>query len=231
LTAGIILAGGISERLGELGNPKQFVEIYGTPLIMYCLRTFESCADINAIVIVAAQERQEQLHGWLNEHNITKFKIFALPGKTRQHSIYNGLLASQHFNPDRVVIHDSARPLVSAQNIRDCIESSYNCGGATPTLPLNETVYKSTDGITIGALLNRDELFSGQTPECYNFADYLQAHKALSDTELGNIRGSSEIAFKAGMKIRLYKGNPRNFKITTAADLEYFKYLAETSKI
>jgi 2-C-methyl-D-erythritol 4-phosphate cytidylyltransferase len=225
MTAGIILAGGLSERLGELGIPKQFVEICGIPLIMYCLQTFENCTDIDTIVIVAAQERQKQLTDLLNEYGIYKFKIFATPGKTRQHSIYNALLALQSLKPERVAIHDAARPLVSKQDISDCIKFSYGYDGATPTLPLNETVYQSKDAVTISALLNRDELFAGQTPECYNYTKYFEAHKALNDTEIGNIRGSSEIAFKAGMKIRLHKGNPRNFKITTAADLEYFKYL------
>jgi len=78
--------------------------------------------------------------------------------------------------------------------------------------------------MTITALLNRDELLAGQTPECYNYVKYLKAHKATSDAELADIRGSSQMAAKAGMKIHLYKGNPQNFKITTIVDFEYAKY-------
>ena len=227
MTSGIILAGGSSERLSELGKPKQFVEVAGIPLIMYCLRTFEHCTGIDALVIVAPENWYEQLYNWLSDFGINKLKTFALPGRTRQHSIYNGLLALQSLNPTRVVIHDAARPLVKEQDIRNTIHSSEGYDGASPVMPLKETVYQSLNGTIITALLNRDELFAGQTPECYDFAKYLEAHKSLSDTELGIIRGSSEIAFKAGMIIHLHKGNVLNFKITTAADMEYFKYLVK----
>ena len=227
MTAGIILAGGLSERLGESETPKQFIKVAGVPLVMYCLRTFERCADMDALAIVAPEQWREKLQKWLDEYGIGKFNTFAPPGRTRQHSIYNGLLAIKSLNPRRVVIHDAVRPLVTNQDIDNCIRSSESYDGATPAMPLTETVYQSMDGVTISALVNRDRLHSGQTPECYDFSKYLHAHEALSDAELGNIRGSSEIAFMAGMKIHLHKGNPQNLKITTAADLDYFKYIIE----
>jgi len=224
MKVGIILAGGSSERLNELGVPKQFAEVSGVPLIMYSLRMFERCASIDAIAVVAPEQWQEQIRKWLEKNGIHKFKMFALPGKTRQHSIYNGLLAVQSLQPEYVIIHDAARPLVTEQDICNCIDESKGYDGATPTVPLTETVYKSEDGMTITALLNRDELLAGQTPECYNYAKYLKAHKATNDTELADIRGSSQMAAKAGMKIHLYKGNPKNFKVTTIVDFEYAKY-------
>ncbi|MCL1966759.1 MAG: 2-C-methyl-D-erythritol 4-phosphate cytidylyltransferase, partial [Fibromonadales bacterium] len=109
-------------------------------------------------------------------------------------------------------------------DICNCIDESKGYDGATPTVPLTETVYKSEDGVTITAILNRDELLAGQTPECYNYAKYLKAHKIASYTELSEIRGSSQMAAKAGMKIHLYKGNPQNFKVTDIVDFEYAKY-------
>jgi D-ribitol-5-phosphate cytidylyltransferase len=87
MKVGIILAGGSSERLNELGVPKQFVEVSGVPLIMYSLRMFERCASIDAIAIVAPEQWQEQICKWLEKNGIHRFKTFALPGETRQHSI------------------------------------------------------------------------------------------------------------------------------------------------
>jgi len=229
MKVGIILAGGLSERLNELGAPKQFIEINGVPLIVYCLRMFERCASIDAFAIVAPEPWQEQIRKWLEKYGIGKFKMFALPGRTRQHSIYNGLLAVQPLQPEYVVIHDAARPLVTEQDIRNCIDESKGYDGATPAVSLNETVYLSEDGATITALLNRDKLLSGQTPECYDYPKYLKAHKTLTDAEIGDIRGSSEIAVKTGMKIHLYKGNPQNFKVTTIVDFECAKYFIKES--
>jgi len=222
MRVGIILAGGSSERLNGLGAPKQFIEIASVPLIVYCLRMFERCASIDSLAIVALESWQEQIRKWLEKYGIGKFKTFALPGRTRQHSIYNGLLAVQSLQPEHVIIHDAARPLVTEQDICSCIDESKSYDGATPALPLTETVYLSEDGTTITSLLNRDKLLAGQTPECYDYAKYLKAH--INNTELGNIRGSSEIAVKAGMKIHLYKGNPQNFKITNIVDFECAKY-------
>jgi len=127
-----------------------------------------------------------------------------------------------------VVVHDAARPLVTELDIHNCVKSANGYDGATPVVEIADTVYVSTDGVRISALLSRDELLAGQTPECYGYGKYLAAHQRLSDEEIVSIRGSSEIAFKSGMNVRLYEGNPNNFKITTAVDLEYFKYIRET---
>jgi len=224
MNTGIILAGGSSGRLNELGTPKQFAEIGGIPLIVYSLRMFERCTSIDAIAIAAPEQWQEQIRKWLEKYGIGKFKMFAQSGRTRQHSIRNGLLAVQPLQPDSVIIHDAARPLVTEQDIRNCIDETEGYDGATPAVPLTETVYKSEDGATITALLNRDELLAGQTPECYCYTKYLKAHETISDTELAGIRGSSQIAAKAGMKIHIYKGNPQNLKVTNIADFEYAKY-------
>ena len=227
MTSALILAGGSGNRLGELGIPKQFARVADVPLIMYSIWAFECSEGIDSIAIVIPERWQERLCGWLDERGIEKFRAFAPPGRTRQHSILNGLLALQPLNPQSVIIHDAARPLVTEQDIGDCLRAFDGHDGATPAVPLSETVYQSADGVLVSSLLNRDELFAGQTPECYKFAPYLEACKALSDDELGRIRGSSEIAFRAGMKIRLYKGNPQNFKVTTAVNFSFFRHLIE----
>lgn len=231
MTAAIILAGGLSERLSEIEMPKQYVEIAGTPIIIYCLRVFEHCTDIDGIVIVAHERWQKLITLWLNKYGIKKCRAFAYPGKTRQYSVYNGLLALQSCKPDLAVIHDAARPLVTGQDISKCINSSVGYDGATPAIPITETAYQSIGGNVITGLINRDELYIGQTPEVYNFSKYLDAYSILSDLEMESIKGSSELAFMAGMKIHLYRGDARNIKITTFADMEYFKYLVEVGKV
>jgi 2-C-methyl-D-erythritol 4-phosphate cytidylyltransferase len=223
MNAGVVLAGGKSERLIGFDVPKQFCEVAGVPIIAYALAAFEQCADIDKIVVVASET-------WRGEISVAaKFHAFAKPGETRQHSIYNGLLALRDTlgDDDFVVIHDAARPLATARDIGECVRAAHGCDGATPALPLNDTVYRSADGETITSLLNRDELLAGQTPECYVYGKYLAAHEGA---DLSGIRGGSELAFNAGMKIRLFGGNPRNIKITVAEDLNCLKYLLENGK-
>jgi 2-C-methyl-D-erythritol 4-phosphate cytidylyltransferase len=156
--------------------------------------------------------------------------VFAEAGKTRQHSVLNGLsVLDKNFSDEisLVIIHDAARPLVKAIDFEDCINASNGFDGATPSFTPSDTIYLSENKQTITALLERDKLFAGQTPECYNFAKYLAAMRKLSDSEIETIRGSSEIAFLSGMNIHLFPGNPFNIKITTERDLEFLKFLIE----
>jgi 2-C-methyl-D-erythritol 4-phosphate cytidylyltransferase len=218
MNAGLILAGGKGERLAGHDKPKQFVEVGGKALILYCLQAFEQCPDISLICVVIAEDRRGVLGGDY---------VCAEPGKSRQHSSYSGLLALKRYNPARVVIHDAARPLVTARDITALIRAADNFDGATPVLPVTDTIYTSADGKTIDKTLNRDGLFAGQTPECYDFEKYLAAHEKLTDDELSGIRGSSELAARLGMRIALTKGNQGNFKVTTNADLERFRMIVE----
>jgi 2-C-methyl-D-erythritol 4-phosphate cytidylyltransferase len=232
MNVAVILAGGLSERTSEIGKPKQFVEVSGKPLITYSLTAFQECNDISAILIVTPDEWISQITDWVSRYGISKFKCFAKPGRTRQHSIYNALIVLEKdlSKNDVVVIHDAARPCVQVQDIENCVVSSKDYDGATPAIPVNDTIYQSKNGVVIDSLLNRDELYAGQTPECYNFGKYIAAHRALSDEDIANIRGSSEIAFKSEMNVRLYKGNPMNFKISNMGDFEYFKALTERER-
>jgi 2-C-methyl-D-erythritol 4-phosphate cytidylyltransferase len=122
-----------------------------------------------------------------------------------------------------VVIHDAARPLVTAEDIERCLDAMEGYDGATPALPVSDTVYQSEDGRVISSLLNRDWLYAGQTPECYDFEKYLKAHGPLNGPELARIRGGSEIAFMSGMSIALCEGNPMNFKVTDDAGMAVFQ--------
>lgn len=212
LNAGLILAGGKGERILGYDTPKQFIEIRGKMVISYCLETFEKSPDIDIICVVA----DRQWHSRIGDY------LFAEAGITRQHSIYNGLQVLRPYAPQSVIIHDSARPCVTIGDIRELIRCGLTYDGATPSLPVVETVYRSFNGKTIANTLNRDELFIGQTPELYHYEQYYAAHQKYNDM-LSDFRGSSEIAVNAGMKIALCTGNPGNFKITTNSDLEKFK--------
>ncbi len=208
----IILAGGKGERLEGYSIPKQYIEVGGKTIISYVLEVFKKSNDIDIICIVAEDK-------W---HDIIGDYIYAEPGVSRQHSIYNGLLAVESFNPSRVVVHDAARPIITLDDISRCLNECEDFDGGTPCFPVVETIYKSSDGNIMSSTLNRDELFVGQTPECYDYKKYLEAHRTFEE-RLGAFRGSSEIAIMADMKIKITTGNPNNFKITTRKQLEKFQ--------
>ena len=112
---------------------------------------------------------------------------------------------------------------VSDDIINQCIELLEESDGAMPVLPVKDTVYLSVNGKTISSMLNRDEVYAGQAPESFKFGKYFDANMALSDEDLLSIRGSSEVAFRNGMNIRLFRGSDSNYKITTLNDLKRFE--------
>ena len=181
MNTALILSGGTGSRIG--GNiPKQYIEICGKPIICYCLETIASNEMIDAIQIAADIAWQDFILEHMKDTVFEqKFKGFSLPGANRQLSIWNGLEEMKKFASDQdlVFIHDAARPLLSHDLIRQCIEAADGYDGVLPVLPMKDTVYMSEDGEKITSLLNRSQIFAGQAPEVFAFGDYYMANQAL----------------------------------------------------
>ena len=224
MNTAIILAGGVGSRMG-VDRPKQFLMVQDKPIISYCLDIFQNHDDIDSFVVVVSEQWQDFVEEYAAKYGVTKIKGYAPAGKSRQHSIYNGLKCIDENVPDTdiVIVHDAARPLVSDQIISDCIKGATDYDGAMPVISVKDTVYQSKDGEEIGCLLKRSELFAGQAPESFKFRKYFDIHNQVTDEEIGATAGSSEIAYRHGMEIRMVKGSERNLKITTIEDLETFE--------
>ena len=225
----LVLSGGTGSRLGA-DIPKQYLRVQRRPVLLYCMETLHKSPTIDAIQIVAAQERQEEISGWREEYGLTeKCREFSLPGENRQLSIYNGLTDIRRYaqDDDLVLIHDAARPLLSPELIEGCTEAIEGYEGVLPVLPMKDTVYFSEDGMQITSLLDRQAVFAGQAPELFRLGIYYQANERLLPEEILRINGSTEPAVLAGMQIAMVPGDERNFKITTPADLERFRQIVE----
>lgn len=224
MNTAIILAGGVGTRMG-VDRPKQYLIVKDKPIIVYCLEIFQKHDKIDNIVIVVSDEWKDYVEENVAKYGVSKVCGYAPAGETRQHSIYNGLkcIAENAPSTDVCIIHDAARPLVSDEIINDCITGAVEDDGAMPVITVKDTVYQSKDGRTIDSLLKRSELFAGQAPESFDFKKYYDIHNNVSDEEIASTAGSSEIAYRHGMNIRLVAGSERNFKITTKEDLETFE--------
>lgn len=218
----LILSGGTGTRM-QLSIPKQYIKVCDKPIIGYCLDVFQEVNAIDRIVVVCNSYWRNFISDYVAQHNISKVVAYADAGESRQASILNGLNMCENFANynDLVIIHDAARPLVTPRIINEllCVD---NYDGILPVLPVKDTMYYSNDGIEISSLLNRDSIYAGQAPECFLFGKYLTINKLATDDEIANTRGSSEIAFKNGLRIKLVRGDENNYKITTADDLKRF---------
>lgn len=226
----LILSGGAGTRAGT-DIPKQYVHVCGKPVISYCIETLASHSLIDALLIAASPDWQDFIKECLRSLDLQKkFKGFSPPGETRQLSIYQGLVNIRKFakNSDYVLIHDAARPLLSASQITACLNGAQGHDGAMPVLPMKDTVYYSLDGKTVGKLLDRRAIYAGQAPEAFLLGRYYEANKRLLPKQILKINGSTEPGIIAGMDIAMIPGDEGNFKITTKADMESFRRIVSS---
>lgn len=239
MVTALLLSGGTGKRMG-VETPKQYIKVNGRMIIDYCLQALLAHEGIDAVQVVADEAWQAAVLNCIRKlqnagrdgvseqenRGIEKFCGFSQPGETRQLSIWNGLtdIGKYAEDSDYVLIHDAARPLVSAKQISDCLEAvRAGHDGALPVLPMKDTVYYSEDGAAVTSLLERSRIFAGQAPEIFVLGKYREANRALFPERILRINGSTEPAVMAGMDIAMIPGDEGNFKITTKADLERFR--------
>lgn len=217
----IILAGGVGSRFGA-DVPKQYLEIAGAPVLMHSFRKFAASAEIDSVVFVISDAWRSRVMDWLSAESFKQKILFAQAGKSRQHSVLNGLnaLCGIAGEDDVVLIHDSVRPMFPVSSIHDAIAACGEYDGALPVITVKDAIYRSEDGKFVSEVMPKDQLYAGQTPECFNFGKFLAAHDQFTDEQVGLIRGSSELAVRAGLTVKLIPGTERNLKITTVEDIK-----------
>jgi 2-C-methyl-D-erythritol 4-phosphate cytidylyltransferase len=223
----IILSGGTGTRMNA-ALPKQYIEVDGKPVIEHTLNGVGLELFSHAVIVLSDNWKEFFMARVAPAFPGVPF-MYAPAGDSRQESILNGLKALSPLSSedDIVVIHDAARPMVRRRLVKELIEECKSADGAMPVLPISDTVYQSRNGVEITGLLKRDELYKGQSPEAFKFGKYFEINRRLSKEQLAAVFGSSEIAYRDGLRVTLIRGDEANFKITTPSDLESFKKTIE----
>lgn len=232
MNIGIILAGGIGSRMGIVDKPKQFIDIYGKPIIVHTLETFDNHPEINHIAVVCLEEWIDDLKILLRKYEINKVKWLIDGGATRQESVYNALTAiSKDANDDDIlVIHDSVRPLVSHKTISNNISSAKKFSATDTVIPSADTIIKSLDELQISEVPDRSELYIGQTPQSFKLGLIKRAHEVAIERNKLNATDDCQLVLDLGHGVNLVIGEKLNFKITSFDDLLLLKAIIKLSK-
>ena len=218
-TAAIVLAAGQGKRM-KSSVQKQFMELAGKPLIVYALQRFEE-SEIDEIILVTGEESVSYCREKIVEaFHFQKVTDVVAGGKERYHSVYAGLKALDGRGISHVLIHDGARPLVTAEIIDEAILQASACGAAAPAVPVKETV-KLASGGRVEHTPDRSALFVVQTPQVFDAKLIKKAYAMLMEQKVITVTDDAMVAEQMpGITVRLFFGSYENIKITTPEDLD-----------
>lgn len=228
ITVALIIAGGSGHRMGQ-DIPKQFINVYDKPIIIYTLEGFQRHPQIDAIEVVCLDGWHDVLWAYAHQFNISKLRWVICGGNTGQESIRNGVynLEGNISEDDVVVIHDGIRPLVDETVLSDVIIKAQKYGNAVTSLPYNEQIFvvNPYDETTTKQFIPRETLRRVSTPQAYKFGKLDWAYHEAFEKGIG-IYGSSytnTMMVELGETLHFAAGSDKNIKLTTKDDLEMFK--------
>ncbi|MEI2394586.1 IspD/TarI family cytidylyltransferase [Paenibacillus phytohabitans] len=229
----IIIAGGSGNRMNQ-DIPKQFINIYDKPIIIYTLEGFQKHPEIDGIGVVCLEGWHDILKAYAKQFEITKLKWVVSGGSTGQESIRNGVykLKGTTNGNDNIIIHDGIRPMIDNAVLSDVIIKCKQYGNAVSSLPYNEQIFRVNDELSTTDYIPRETLRRVSTPQAYKFEKLIWAYEKAFEEKIG-IYGSSytnTMMVDLGETLYLAAGSEKNIKLTTKDDLEIFKAYLKIDK-
>lgn len=233
MNVALIIASGSGRRMNQ-DIPKQFINVYDKPVIIYTLEGFQRHPEIDAIEVVCLDGWHDLLWAYAKQFNIDKLKWVTSGGNTAQESIRNGVynLKDKCGDTDTIIIHDGIRPLVDESVLSDVILKCEKYGNAVTSMPYNEQIFVTSDKKTTCQYIPREILRRVSTPQAYKFEKLEWAYKKAFEEGIG-IFGSSytnTLMVDLGEILYFAAGSDKNIKLTTKDDLELFKGYLKTEK-
>lgn len=227
----LLTAGGSGSRMKQF-IPKQFMNIFDKPLIIYTLEAFQNHPEVDSIFVTCIAGWESILDAYAKQFNITKLEKIVVGGATGMQSIKNGLKVMKDiYNEDDIVmIHDGNRPCLSLEVISDSIVKcrEHNC--AVAVVPCNEAFLNTIENEKANNLFDRDKMVKTQTPHSFRLGDLLNVHKEAEKMGITNSVASCTLYIETGHEIYFSQGSELNFKITTEEDLQIFKALLQSKE-
>jgi len=215
----VIVAAGKSQRMGRMDKlwaPLPSRSGGEVPLIAQTLMPFQKSREVAEGVLVVAQHHLNRAREFILD-SFGKFSVVT-GGSRRQDSVLAGLKAIP--DCEWVVVHDGARPLVTANLIERGLKEAAETGASLCALPVADTVKEGTSGRVIRTL-DRTRLWLAQTPQTFRYELLLDAHRRTSS----GVTDDAALVEALGVEVRLYEGSRTNIKVTTPDDLAIVKAL------
>jgi 2-C-methyl-D-erythritol 4-phosphate cytidylyltransferase len=221
MATAVVAAAGTGERLGA-GLPKALAPLAGRPLAAWSMEALASSPVIARVVIAAPPGSEEELRR-LGRDAAPGLPVEAVAGgSSRSESVANALAAVG--DDPVVVVHDAARPLVTADLVDRCVAEldRSGCAGAVAAVRATDTIKEADAGGHVIATLERERLWAIQTPQAFR-TEVLRA--ALGGGPLERASDDAQLVEAAGGDVRIVEGSRENVKITTPLDMRLAELL------
>jgi 2-C-methyl-D-erythritol 4-phosphate cytidylyltransferase/2-C-methyl-D-erythritol 2,4-cyclodiphosphate synthase len=214
----VIVAAGSGRRLGRDGEPpKQFLPVAGKALLTRTLERFARHPSVTTIQTVIHPDYRSAFEA--AAAGIPKLAAPVPGGATRQLSVLAGLESLAGRGCDLVLVHDAARPFVSAAVIDRAIAALAEADAVLAAVPVVDTLQKADGAGHLVGTVPRDGLWAAQTPQGFRFEAILDAHRRAAAADRTDFTDDAAVAAWAGLPVSVVLGDPGNVKITNASDL------------
>ena len=223
--AALIVAAGRGHRVGG-PLPKQYRQLAGRAVLGHSVQRFATHPRIDRVKVVINPADRTLYDKAVRENGGAEDAALLAPvagGATRQDSVRNGLESLANAPPDLVLIHDGARPLVSAAVIDGALDALEGHDGALPALAVSDSLKRAAPGsVVIAGAVPREGLWRAQTPQAFRYPAILEAHRAAAGSALTD---DASVAEQAGLSVALTPGDEDNLKITTERDFAHAEHI------
>lgn len=212
--------------MGTKDKPKQFLMVYGKPIIVHTVEVFQKHNEIDAIIVSCIPESISYMFELKNEYHLDKIKAIVEGGKTGQLSIYKGLKkASELYGMEDnvVLIHDGVRPCISEKLITDNLRTVKKFGNSITCSKTTETFLVTDKLGDVSIVPERIQSRCAKAPQCFYLKDILEKHELALAEGNDNMIDSCTLMNHFGIKLAITECGSENIKITTADDYYIFK--------
>jgi 2-C-methyl-D-erythritol 4-phosphate cytidylyltransferase len=222
----ILLAAGNGLRLEGAATPKQFIKVKRIPLYQYSLNTFLNHRDIKQIVLVVNESFVSVVQDEIKKFQKLKPIHVISGGKHRQDSSYAALLyAHLHIQPDYVVIHDVARPLVTKTLIDRVVQQVKKSYAVTLGRKVNDSLFVTNDDDSLSSYISKSDVYLSQTPQAFSFPLVFEAHEHAKQLSIRRAIDDASLLRLMNKEVSVVPGSRYNFKVVTVDDLSLFKLI------
>jgi 2-C-methyl-D-erythritol 4-phosphate cytidylyltransferase/2-C-methyl-D-erythritol 2,4-cyclodiphosphate synthase len=218
-TVAVIVAAGRGTRASPSdGIPKQYASLGGEPVLAHSLRVLAGHPQVDRIAVVIHPD-DRPLYTAAARPFAACLGEPVPGGATRQESVRAGLEAFAALNPGRVLIHDAARPFLTADLVSRLLAALDATPAAIAAEPVADTLKRAAADGTIAQTVERAALCRAQTPQAFRFAPILAAHREAATAGQHGFTDDAGLAEWAGLAVKLVASTGSNIKLTTAADM------------